>query len=184
MKVIEAKLKGLKIVELDVHGDSRGFFIERYNKKLFEEHNLPTEFYQDNHSRSAPSVIRGMHYQYNPTQGKLVGVLNGTILDVVVDIRPESETYGHSYSIELSDMNGKLLWVPGGFAHGFCVLGDNPADVLYKVTAPYTPEFEGGIMWNDPEFGIEWPISNPIISNRDQNQISFADYKEAPPEWK
>lgn len=184
MKVTESPLQGIKIIELQVFGDSRGFFVERYNEKKFQEAGIPTNFFQDNHSRSAPNVIRGMHYQYQPTQGKLVGAINGSILDVVVDIRPESVTYKQSFSIELSDMNGTLLWVPGGFAHGFCVLGDQPADILYKVNAPYTPEFEGGIMWNDPDIAIDWPIQNPIISKRDQQQLSFKEYNQNPPEWR
>jgi dTDP-4-dehydrorhamnose 3,5-epimerase len=183
MKVETTPLADLRIITLDVHGDARGFFVERFNIQKFVDAGLPTDFKQDNHSRSAPGVLRGVHYQSNPTQGKLVGVLRGAIWDVAVDIRPESPTFGQHFGIELSDMNGKLLWVPGGFAHGFCVLGDEPADVLYKVTALYHPQGEGGIMWNDPELNIPWPVTNPTISERDTKQKSFAEYKTQPAIW-
>lgn len=183
MKVETTSLLGVKIVQLDVHGDHRGFFIERYQEEEFRKLGLPTKYYQDNHSRSAPGVLRGLHYQYEPAQGKLVGCINGTIWDVAVDVRPTSATFGKYIGVELSDVNGKLLWIPPGIAHGFCVLGDQPADVLYKVTSQYNPVGEGGIMWNDPDIGVDWPIDDPTISERDQQQQSFAAYKNAPPEW-
>lgn len=183
MKIIETNLTDLLVIELDVFGDERGFFVERYNDKKFSDLGLPTEFHQDNHSRSAPDIIRGLHYQHTPAQGKLVGVIRGKILDVAVDIRPNSPTFGQHFSIELSGLNGKLLWVPAGFAHGFCSLRGEPADVMYKTTANYNPQGEGGIMWNDPDLAVEWPIDNPVISQRDQNQMSFAEYKKNPPNW-
>ncbi|MCD6034619.1 MAG: dTDP-4-dehydrorhamnose 3,5-epimerase [Rickettsiales bacterium] len=183
MEVLDTPLDTVKIVQLKVHGDSRGFFVERFNETLFAKHGLPTVFKQDNHSRSAPEVLRGLHYQFAPAQGKLVGAIRGRIWDVAVDIRPNSSTFGQHFGIELSDMNGKLLWVPGGFAHGFCVLGDEPADVLYKVTALYNPEGERGLQWDDPDMAVKWPITNPTLSTRDKTQASFADYKKNPPIW-
>jgi dTDP-4-dehydrorhamnose 3,5-epimerase len=183
MNVISLPLEGLKLVELKLHGDQRGFFVERFNRQRFEENGLPLDYAQDNHSRSAPGVLRGLHYQVSPPQGKLVGVIRGKIWDVAVDIRPHSKTFGKSYGVELSDVNGRLLFVPAGFAHGFCVLGEEPADLLYKVTELYHPQNEGGIMWNDPELKIEWPVSNPTVSARDQKLLSFAQYKSNPPVW-
>lgn len=168
MQITRLDLDGLLLVQLDVHGDERGFFVERFNLEQFQAAGLPTAFVQDNHSRSRPGVVRGLHYQHTPPQGKLVGVTRGRIWDVVVDIRSESSTYGRTQSAELSDMNGRLLWVPRGFAHGFCVLGDTPADLLYKVDAPYNPAGESGILWNDPALAIQWPIRDPIVSARDR----------------
>lgn len=170
----------LKLVELKLHGDARGFFVERYREDAFANAGLPTVYKQDNHSRSAPGVLRGMHYQFNKPQGKLVGCVRGRIWDAVVDVRPSSPTYGKSYGVELSDTNARLLWVPAGFAHGFCVLGEDVADVYYKVTEIYNPEGERGIAWNDPDFAIQWPIENPQVSARDNAQASFADYKQDP----
>ncbi len=178
MKVTPLKLEGLKLVELSIHGDQRGFFVERFHEDKFMSQGLPTRFLQDNHSRSAPQVLRGLHYQTLPPQGKLVGVVHGKIWDVVVDIRPQSPTLGQSYGIELSDQNGKLLWIPHGFAHGFCVLGETPADVLYKVDGLYNPDSEGGILWNDPELKISWPIENPIVSKRDQALPQFEEWRK------
>lgn len=180
MHVETFSIEGLKLITLDVHGDARGFFVERFNEQKFADAGLPTQFVQDNHSRSAPGILRGLHYQHNPGQGKLVGVLRGAILDVAVDIRAGSPTYGQHFSVELSDMNGKLLWLPAGFAHGFCVLGDKPADVLYKVTAPYNANGEGGIRYDDPDLGIHWPIKNPHISQRDEQLEPFSRYKFNP----
>ena len=178
MRVTRLDLDGLLLIELDVHGDERGFFIERFNLEEFQTQGLPATFVQDNHSRSRPGV-RGLHYQHTPAQGKLVGVTRGRIFDVALDIRPESSTYGQSHSIELSDMNGRLLWIPPGFAHGFCVLDDDPADLLYKVDAPYNPAGESGILWNDPELAVAWPVSDPIVSARDQTLPSFAEHRAA-----
>jgi dTDP-4-dehydrorhamnose 3,5-epimerase len=179
MKVTPLDIDALLLVELDVHGDERGFFVERFNLDRFRDAGLHTDFVQDNHSRSRPGVVRGLHYQHTPAQGKLVGVTRGRIFDVVLDIRPDSPTYGHTRSVELSDMNGRLLWVPHGFAHGFCVLGDTPADLLYKVDAPYSPDGESGIHWNDPELAIAWPVPDPIVSARDQAMPSFAEHRRA-----
>lgn len=183
MKIIETGIKDLKIIELKVHGDERGFFVERYSKQIFIDNGLPGDFAQDNHSRSGKNILRGLHYQNNPSQGKLVGVVRGKIWDVAVDIRSNSETYGQSFGIELSDTNGKLLWVPAGFAHGFCTLDEELTDVFYKVTTPYNPKGEGGIMWNDPDLNVKWPTNNPQISKRDENQQSFSEYKKNPINW-
>ena len=183
MKVSTLELDGLKLIELVLHGDQRGFFTERFHAALFEAQGLPAAFVQDNHSRSAPGVLRGLHYQHSPAQGKLVGVTRGRIWDVAVDIRPESPTFGRSLGIELSDLNGRLLWIPPGFAHGFCVLGDEPADLLYKVETAYCPEGEGGIAWDDPDLEIAWPVSDPIVSARDRELPGFARYRANPITW-
>lgn len=177
MIISDTPIQGLKVVELAIHADTRGFFIERYNELLFKKHGLPTSFAQDNHSRSTPGVVRGLHSQHDLPQGKLVGCIRGSIWDVAVDIRPNSPTFGKYFGIELSDKNAKLLWIPAGFAHGFCVLGDEPADVLYKVTTVYNPKGEIGIKWNDTELNIPWPVKNAIVSARDEAQPSFAEYK-------
>lgn len=183
MKVTPLEITGLKLVELKVHGDARGFFVERFNFDAYAQNGLPTQFYQDNHSRSAPGVLRGLHYQVDPAQSKLVGVVRGRIWDVVVDIRPQSPHFGKSFGVELSDMNGRLLWIPAGFAHGFCVLGDEPADVFYKVDCLYNPKTEGGIRWDDPDLQIQWPILKPLISARDQGLPTFKEYQVSPPQW-
>src|SRR5665213_1832782 len=183
MKVVPVEIAGLILVELKVLGDARGFFIERFHQERFREVGLAAPFVQDNHSRSAPGVLRGLHYQSRPSQGKLVGVVRGRIWDVAVDIRRESVSFGKHFAVEISDMNGRLLWVPPGFAHGFCVLGDEPADVLYKVTAPYNAPGEGGIAWNDPALAIPWPINNPTISSRAQKLQSLAQHRVSPPSW-
>jgi dTDP-4-dehydrorhamnose 3,5-epimerase len=178
---IETGLPGAKVIQLTVHGDERGFFVERFQAERFAEHGLPSKFVQDNHSRSAPGVLRGLHYQTTPSQGKLVGCVRGRIWDVIVDIRAASPTFGKHFGVELSDVNGKLLWVPAGFAHGFCVLGTEPADVLYKVDALYNPATEGGICWNDPELGIAWPIESPLVSTRDAGMEGFRNRKSPLP---
>jgi dTDP-4-dehydrorhamnose 3,5-epimerase len=184
MKFADLGLNGLTVIELAPRRDERGFFFERFQVPAFREHGLPTNFIQDNHSRSLPRVLRGLHYQHHPPQGKLLGVIRGRIWDVCVDIRPGSPTFGQHVAIELSDVNGRVLWIPAGFAHGFCVLGDEPADILYKVDALYNPGGEGGILWADPELAIPWPIRDPILSDRDRHQPSWAEYRAQPPAWK
>jgi dTDP-4-dehydrorhamnose 3,5-epimerase len=184
MKITPLELAGLARVELTVHGDERGLFVERFNASEFRALGLPTQFVQDNHSRSAPGVVRGLHYQFDPPQAKLVGVIRGKILDVVVDIRPASPTYGRSHREQLSDLNGVLLWIPAGFAHGLYVLGDEPADVLYKVDVFYNLAGEGGIHPADPELAIAWPVAHPVLSARDQKLPSFASYRANPVDWK
>lgn len=165
----ELSISGLKIIQNKIFKDERGFFTERYKKDLFSELGLP-EFVQDNHSRSKPGVLRGLHYQTGPTaQGKLVSVIRGKIFDVAVDLRKNSPTYGKYEAVELSDENGLQFWIPPGFAHGFCVIGNEDADVFYKVDRPYAPSTEGGIIYNDPGFGIEWPVKNPVLSAKDMS---------------
>lgn len=154
------------LVEPKFFPDNRGFFMEAYKKSDFDKFGF-SDFVQDNYSHSVKGVIRGLHYQKNPkAQGKLVYVIRGEIFDVAVDIRKGSPTYGKWVGVVLSDKNHLMLYVPVGFAHGFCVLSDE-ADVVYKVTEEYAPEFDRGIVWNDPEIGIDWPIKDPILSQKD-----------------
>ncbi|MBE0448481.1 MAG: dTDP-4-dehydrorhamnose 3,5-epimerase [Actinobacteria bacterium] len=158
------------LIEPKVFIDDRGFFMESYSKRDFEDLGLPQEFIQDNHSKSAKGVLRGLHYQKDPmSQGKLVRCIRGLILDVAVDIRKGSPTYGRSISVILSEENKKLLWVPRGFAHGFITLEDD-TEVIYKVDNPYSPEHDRGIAWNDPVIGIDWPLDSPSLSAKDTNQ--------------
>jgi dTDP-4-dehydrorhamnose 3,5-epimerase len=147
--------------------DERGFFQEMYKASAFAEHGIPAAFVQDNLSHSQQGVVRALHYQKAPhAQGKLVMVLHGRIYDVAVDIRRDSPTFSQWVGRELTSEGGEMLWVPPGFAHGFCVLSEE-ADLLYKVTDEYAPDCERGIIWNDPEIGIEWPIDEPLLSGRD-----------------
>ncbi|MFO0388822.1 MAG: dTDP-4-dehydrorhamnose 3,5-epimerase [Alphaproteobacteria bacterium] len=183
MDIKHCDIEGLKIIQLKVFGDSRGFFVERYHAGRFAEAGLPTDFVQDNHSRSASGILRGLHYQHTPPQGKLVGVTRGRIWDVAVDIRSHSPTFGKYHAVELTGDNGVLFWIPAGFAHGFCVLGDEPADVMYKVSGLYNQQGEGGIAFDDPDLGIKWPIKNPVISERDKNQQSWKAYCKNPAVW-
>lgn len=183
MKVIDEPMRGLKVIQLEMRGDQRGFFIERYHTDKLAALGITQTFVQDNHSRSAPSILRGLHYQHTPAQGKLVGVVRGRVWDVAVDIRPDSQTFGKYHGVELSDDNGRIFWIPAGFAHGFCVLGDEPADMLYKCTGLYNAQGEGGIAYNDQQLHIDWPITSPLISKRDEEQQSFAQYRKAMPAW-
>jgi dTDP-4-dehydrorhamnose 3,5-epimerase len=179
MKVSDLGLSGLALIDLQLYADKRGFFVARYEEARFAHHGFP-HFCQDNHSRSVPGTLRGLHYQVQPPQGKLVGVIRGSIWDVVVDIRSSSPTFGKHITTELTDRDGRLLWIPAGFAHGFCVIGPDSADVLYKVDAPYEPASEGGLLWADPDLGIAWPISQPIVSDKDRNFPGFSAYRERP----
>ncbi len=154
------------IVKNRIFEDERGFFMETYNKYRFESVGLPGDFVQDNHSRSTKGVIRGLHYQYPQWQGKLVRALRGVIYDVAVDIRPDSTTRGQWFGIELSDENRIQLYVPPGFAHGFATLSD-VAEIAYKCTTAYKAEDDAGISWNDPDIGVQWPVDDPIISEKD-----------------
>jgi dTDP-4-dehydrorhamnose 3,5-epimerase len=170
MKLINTKFKEVFVIEPDVHIDHRGFFMESYSFNKLKEFGLNVNFVQDNHSLSLEKgVLRGIHYQLNPkAQTKLVRVVSGSILDVVVDIRKKSNTFGNWFSIELSALNKKQLIVPKGFAHGFCTLESN-TEVLYKVDEYYSPEYDRGIRWNDPELAIDWQINKPILSEKDAN---------------
>lgn len=155
------------LVEAPRFEDARGFFMETYKRSQFAEQGIPHAFVQDNYSRSVRGVLRGLHYQKEPkAQGKLVSVIRGEIFDVAVDIRRGSPTYGRWASAILSEENGRMLYVPVGFAHGFCVLSEQ-ADVVYKVTEEYAPDLDRGIIWNDPDIGIAWPIDAPILSAKD-----------------
>ena len=161
------EIPDLILIEPKVFEDERGFFMEFYNLKDFNHFGIDVEFVQDNHSHSRKGVLRGLHYQLRPMeQGKLVRCVRGIIFDVAVDIRRGSPTYGEWVGVILSEENKNMLYIPPGFAHGFCVLS-NEADVIYKVTNFYSPEHERGIIWNDPDIGIEWPIKDPILSERD-----------------
>lgn len=168
MEVIDTPLLGVKIIQPKVFGDSRGFFLETFEKRRYQELlNIDLEFVQDNHSRSSKGVLRGLHFQNTNPQGKLVRVVRGEVYDVAVDIRPDSPSYGKWYGILLSEENKTQFWVPPGLAHGFVVLSD-VADFEYKCTDYYAPEREGCLIWNDPAVGIEWPIENPLLSAKDK----------------
>ena len=167
MKIIKTHIDGLFGIELKVFRDERGLFTERYHSEKFKELGITENFVQDNYSRSSPGVLRGLHMQLDPPQGKLVGVTRGKIWDLAVDLRPGSKTYGQHSALELSDENAILFWIPAGFAHGFYVLGNEPADVMYKVTGHYNPKTEKGFRWNDPKLNIRWPDTNPQVSARD-----------------
>jgi dTDP-4-dehydrorhamnose 3,5-epimerase len=160
-------LPGVVIIEPTVFADSRGFFMETYKRSAFAEAGLDMVFVQENHSRSARGTLRGLHLQRPPrAQGKLVRVLQGEILDVAADIRPDSATFGKWESVTLSATNRRSLYIPAGYAHGFCVVSDE-AEVVYKTTDEYAPELEWGVRWDDPVLGIPWPISSPLLSARD-----------------
>jgi dTDP-4-dehydrorhamnose 3,5-epimerase len=174
LKVTLTAIPDLLIIEPKVFGDARGFFFESFNQKAFNEATgLNVNFVQDNHSRSSKGVLRGLHYQIQQPQGKLVRVVRGAVLDVAVDVRPSSPTFGKWESIELTEENNKQFWVPAGFAHGFVVLSDS-ADFLYKTTDYYAPEFERCIAWNDPSVGIDWQLKSHGISDP---QLSAKDIK-------
>lgn len=166
MQIKDTPLAGVKLLIPRVFGDDRGFFMETFNTQTARELDLPTEFVQDNHSYSQRGVLRGLHYQYPTWQGKLVRVVEGEIYDVAVDIQPDSPTYGRWYGAWLSGKNKHQLYVPEGFAHGFCVTSAD-AHVLYKCTSLYVPDEDAGVLWNDPDIGIEWPVADPILSEKD-----------------
>jgi dTDP-4-dehydrorhamnose 3,5-epimerase len=168
MKLVPTSLPDVLIIEPRVFGDSRGFFLESWNRRTFADLGLNPDFVQDNQSRSAKGVLRGLHYQLRQPQGKLVRVIQGAVFDVAVDIRRSSPTFGRWEGVELSAENQRMLWIPPGFAHGFLVLSDL-ADFCYKATAYYAPEDERCIQWNDPEIGIRWPLDGePTLSPKDR----------------
>ena len=175
MKVIETTVPGVLILEPKVFGDARGFFLESYNQKvLMERAGIDQLFVQDNHSRSAKNVLRGLHYQIKQPQGKLVRTISGRILDVAVDIRLGAPNFGQWFGEELSDENLFSMWIPPGFAHGFCVMSD-VADVIYKCTSLYDPADDRGVAWDDTSIGIEWPEKNPIVSAKDSRLRRLTD---------
>lgn len=176
IKVIKTSLPGVLVIEPAVYGDERGFFFESYNASEFQRQvDSQVLFVQDNHSRSAKGVLRGLHYQIQHPQGKLVRVVQGAIYDVAVDIRKGSPSFGHWFGVELSSDNKKQLWVPPNFAHGFLVMSET-AEVLYKATDQYDPEFDRSIRWDDPDIQIDWPETgrSPILSQKDQKARSLA----------
>ena len=166
MKVIETALPGVLIIEPKVFGDARGFFIETFQVERYREIGITQPFVQDNHSRSQRGVLRGLHFQKTRPQGKLVRVSRGAVYDVAVDIDPKSSMFGRYVGVELNDVNHRQLWIPAGYAHGFCVISE-VADFEYKCTELYFPEDEGGVLWNDPDIGIPWPIDSPRLSDKD-----------------
>lgn len=171
--IVEQPLPGVLLLEPKVFGDARGFFLESYNQRSMEEIGIRERFVQDNHSYSDHNVLRGLHYQVQRPQGKLVRVAVGEILDVVVDLRRSSPQYGRSYSVRLNGDNKRMLWVPVGFAHGFCVKSET-AHVLYKATEFYAPELERSLLWNDPELGLDWQLDGePQLSEKDRRGIPF-----------
>jgi len=177
MQILRTSIPEILILEPKVFGDERGFFMETYQARQFIELGLPTQFVQDNHSGSRQGILRGLHYQIRQAQGELVRVISGEIFDVAVDLRKASPSFGKWVGATLSAQNKHLIWIPPGFAHGFYVLSDW-AEIVYKATDYYAPEWERSILWNDPELGIEWPLNDqqpPILSAKDANGVLFKD---------
>lgn len=175
-KAIETSIKGLTIIEPAVFGDSRGFFMESFSERDFFELGITERFVQDNHSKSSRGVLRGMHFQSRHSQGKLIRVVAGAVLDAVIDLRPESETFGKWEAVMLSAENKRQLYVPPRFAHGFLTLEDD-TEFLYKCTEYYAPEFDGGVLWSDPEIGVDWRLEefglteeSLLLSDKDRKQ--------------
>ena len=180
MKVIPSRLPEVLVIEPKVFGDSRGFFFESWNEREFEKAGIGARFVQDNQSRSARNVVRGLHYQIRQPQGKLVRVTAGEIFDVAVDVRRSSPNFGKWIGTRLSADNKTTMWIPPGFAHGFAVLSDH-ADVLYKTTDYYAPEFERAVLWNDTDIGIDWPLSGaPVLSAKDAAGAPIRDAEVFP----
>lgn len=178
MNIIECNIPGPLIIEPKVFGDERGFFLETWNADAFAQAGLDLTFVQDNHSRSQKGVLRGMHFQNPGPQGKLVRVVRGAVFDAVVDLRRSSPTFGQWTGVTLSAENKRLFWVPEGFAHGFLTLEDD-TDFLYKCTAPYAPQHEASLAWDDPTVGIEWPLDgiDVKLSAKDATGVALADVK-------
>lgn len=176
MKFKQTKIEGLVIIEPRVFSDERGYFYESYNTVSFKNNGLDLDFVQDNQSLSQKGVLRGLHFQAPPfEQGKLVRVIQGSVLDVAVDIRPNSPTYGKYESVLLSGENKTQFWIPPGFAHGFATLEDDTI-FCYKCTGPYSKESEGALLWNDPQLNINWGIDNPLVSAKDQEAKTFEQF--------
>ena len=169
---LPTEIDGVVLVEPDVHGDERGFFVETFRADAMRPLGIGLDFVQENHSRSGARVLRGLHMQRG--QAKLVRCARGLIFDVAVDLRPDSPTYRRWEGYELDDVEHRQLLIPDGFAHGFCVLSDE-ADVIYRVSSYYDPDLESGIAWDDPEIGIHWPISDPVLSDRDRRAPRLAE---------
>ncbi|GGC99347.1 dTDP-4-dehydrorhamnose 3,5-epimerase [Halopseudomonas salina] len=174
MKIIETALPGVFIIEPTVFGDERGFFLESFHAERYRDAGMDMAFVQDNHSRSRKGVLRGLHFQRLHPQGKLVRASRGSIFDVAADIDPASPSFGQYVGVTLSDENHRQMWIPPGYAHGFCVLSE-VADFEYKCTDLYYPEDEGGVLWSDPDLNIQWPITEPLLSAKDLALPSLAD---------
>lgn len=183
MNVRKTSLPGVLVLEPKVFRDERGFFTETFSTRSLEGSGIPGEFVQDNHSRSAKGVLRGLHYQLKAPQGKLVHAARGRIFDVAVDIRLGSPTFGRWFGEELSDENLYSLWIPPGFAHGFCVMSE-VADVIYKCTTLYDAADDRGVAWNDQSIGIEWPETDPIISAKDSRHLRLTDTRADLPRYR
>jgi dTDP-4-dehydrorhamnose 3,5-epimerase len=179
INLIHEALNGLKVFQPEVFEDERGFFAEVYRKDQFVEYGITEEFVQDNHSRSAYGVLRGLHFQWEPPMGKLMRVTFGEAYLMAVDIRKDSPTYGQWYGETVSAQNKKMVYAPAGFARGFCVLSDF-AEIQYKCTGLYNKNAESGILWNDPALGIKWPIENPTLSDKDKNAQTLAEWSLKP----
>lgn len=175
MEIFETDLLGVMILKPSVYEDERGFFKEVYNKKLYDSLGIKENFVQDNLSFSTKNVLRGMHFQKKYPQGKLVSCSGGSVYDVILDINPKSPTFKKFIGIELTSKNHTMVWIPGGYAHGFCVLSDS-AVFSYKCTDFHKPNDEGGIIWSDSEIKIEWPIKNPVISKKDASLPTLEKY--------
>jgi dTDP-4-dehydrorhamnose 3,5-epimerase len=177
---LETQLDDLVLVEPQVHGDERGFLVETFRDDGWRELGIEVEFVQENHSRSGQGILRGLHFQTKPGQAKLVRCLRGRIWDVAVDLRRDSPTYRRWEGYELDDERHRQLFVPAGFAHGFCVLSEL-ADVAYKLSSYYDPDTEAGIAWDDPDVGVEWPIADPVLSDRDRAAPRLAEIADSLP---
>ncbi|MBU2647037.1 dTDP-4-dehydrorhamnose 3,5-epimerase [bacterium] len=182
MKIEKTDIPGILILTPKVFGDERGFFLESFNKKIFQQAGIEGEFVQDNHSKSTQGVVRGLHYQKKFPQGKLIRVIQGEVLDVIVDIRRGSPTYARWISILLTAENKKQVWIPAGLAHGFSVLSET-AEFFYKVTDYYHPEDEAGIRWDDPQLNIDWQVKTPLLSKKDAKLPLLAEIGEDLPEF-
>lgn len=175
IKLIDEALNGLKVLQPEVFEDERGFFAEVYRKDHFDKLGIPDVFVQDNHSRSAYGVLRGLHFQWEPPMGKLMRVTQGEAFLVAVDIRKNSPSLGQWFGETLSAQNKKMIWAPAGFARGFCVTSEF-AEIQYKCTGIYSNKAESGILWNDPQIGIKWPVTNPVLSAKDQVAKTLAEW--------
>jgi dTDP-4-dehydrorhamnose 3,5-epimerase len=182
MKVVSSPLEGVLEIEPEVFRDERGFLLESFSEPKFAAHGLPTEYRQDNHSRSCRDVLRGLHYQWRRPQGKLVTVIRGAVFDVAVDIRSGSPSFGKWYGVHLSEDSPRYVWIPPGFAHGFCVLSE-VADVVYKCTDVYVAADARGIAWNDPLLAIDWPVRRPVLSPMDQRFLGLSPSRNDLPQY-
>lgn len=182
MNVDTTPLPGVLLVTPRVFGDARGFFLETFSADKYAERGISGPFVQDNWSRSAKNILRGLHFQHPHGQGKLVSCTRGAVFDVAVDVRLGSPHFGKWFGVELSEENKKQLWIPPGFAHGFCVLSD-VADFVYKCTALYAPAHERSVLWNDPDIGIDWPVKEPLLSSKDAAATKLSAMHDALPTW-